>query len=179
MRGARLRGVSRRGFPTTTQREPTHNRPANDPVGRDFRAAGPNRLWVADINYVPTAACFLFLAVDLNVGSRRIVGWAMATDLRMRLVLDALDMAVTTRKPANVAQRSDQGSHGHLDTSGIPGLWRAWGAGGSLGRPGRRGKRCCADLGVAVAAARSGFRIMRAQLACRASTTASCCRPCW
>ena len=45
---------------------------------------------------------FLFLAVVLDVWSRRIVGWAMATDLRTRLVLDALDMAVTTRKPADV-----------------------------------------------------------------------------
>ena len=48
MRGPGLRGVSRRRFPTTTQREPSH-RPANDLVGGDFRAAGPNRLWVADI----------------------------------------------------------------------------------------------------------------------------------
>ncbi|MGG5824099.1 IS3 family transposase, partial [Falsiroseomonas sp. HW251] len=109
MRVAGLRGVSRRRFPTTTQREPSH-RPANDLVGRDFSAAGPNRLWVADITYVPTAAGFLFLAVLLDVWSRRIVGWAMATDLRTRLVLDALDMAVTTRKPADVVQHSDQGS---------------------------------------------------------------------
>ena len=59
MRVAGLRGVSRRRFPTTTQREPSH-RPANDLVGRHFRAAGPNRLWVADITYVPTgrASCF-------------------------------------------------------------------------------------------------------------------------
>jgi putative transposase len=109
MRGAGLRGVSRRRFPTTTQREPSH-RPANDLVCRDFRATGPNRLWVADITYVPTAAGFLFLAVVLDVWSRRIVGWAMATDLRARLVLDALDMAVTTRKPADVVHHSDQGS---------------------------------------------------------------------
>jgi putative transposase len=109
MRSAGLRGISRRRFPTTTQREPSH-RPANDLVGRDFRAAAPNRLWVADITYVPTAAGFLFLAVVLDVWSRRIVGWAMATDLRTRLVLDALDMAVTTRKPADVVHHSDQGS---------------------------------------------------------------------
>ena len=51
MRGAGLRGVSRRRVPTTTQREPNH-RPANDLVGRDFRAAGLNQLWVADITYV-------------------------------------------------------------------------------------------------------------------------------
>jgi putative transposase len=116
MRGAGLRGVSRRRFPTTTQREPSH-RPANDLVGRDFRAAGPNRLWVADITYVPTAAGFLFLAVVLDAWSRRIVGWAMATDLRTRLVLDALDMAVTTRKPADVVHHSDQGSQPRFNWS--------------------------------------------------------------
>lgn len=109
MRHAGLRGVSRRRFPTTTRREPTH-RPANDLVGRIFTAAGPNLLWVADITYVPTSAGFLFLAVVLDAWSRRIVGWAMATDLRTRLVLDALDMAVTTRKPADVVHHSDQGS---------------------------------------------------------------------
>lgn len=59
---------------------------------------------------MPTAAGFLFLAVVLDAWSRRIVGWAMATDLRTRLVLDALDMAVTTRKPADVVHHSDQGS---------------------------------------------------------------------
>ncbi len=60
--------------------------------------------------YVPTAAGVLFLAVVLDAWSRRIVGWAMATDLRTRLVLDALDMAVSTRKPAEVVHHSDQGS---------------------------------------------------------------------
>ncbi len=69
MRGAGRRGVSRRRFPTTTRREPSH-RPANDLVGRNFRAAGPNRLWVADITYVQTAAGFLFLAVVLDAWSR-------------------------------------------------------------------------------------------------------------
>jgi putative transposase len=57
-----------------------------------------------------TAAGFLFLAVVLDAWSRRIVGWAMATDLRTRLVLDALDMAVTTRKPSDVVHHSDKGS---------------------------------------------------------------------
>ena len=53
IRDAGLRGVSRRRFPTTTRREPSH-RPAHDLVGRHFHAAGPNRLWVAGITYVPT-----------------------------------------------------------------------------------------------------------------------------
>jgi len=109
MREAGLRGVSRRRYPATTRRDASH-RPATDLVGRDFRAAGPNRLWVADITYVPTAAGFLFLAVVLDAWSRRVVGWAMATDLRTRLVLDALDMAVATRRPADVIHHSDKGS---------------------------------------------------------------------
>lgn len=92
-----------------TYRAPSQ-RPANDLLGREVRAAGPNRLFVADITSVPTAAGFLFLAVVLAVWSRRIVGWAMATDLCTRLVLDALAMAVTTRKPADVVHHSDQGS---------------------------------------------------------------------
>jgi len=67
---------------------------------------------VADITYVPIAAGFLLLAVVLEAWSRRIVGWAMANDLRTRLVLDALDMAVTTRKPADIVHHRDQGSEG-------------------------------------------------------------------
>ncbi len=55
---------------------------------RDFTATGPDQLWVADITYVPTWAGFLYLAVVLDVWSRRIVGWAMATHLRTELVLD-------------------------------------------------------------------------------------------
>jgi putative transposase len=108
MRQGGLRGVSRRRFPTTTRREPSH-RHGHDLVGRDFGAAGPDRLWVADITHVPTAAGFLFLAAGLDAGSRRIVGWAMATELRTRLVPDTLDMAVTTRKPADVVRRSALG----------------------------------------------------------------------
>lgn len=109
MRQAGLRGVSRRRGFATTRREPAH-RPANDLVGRVFAAPGPDRLWVADITFVPTAAGFLFLAVVLDAWSRRIVGWAMANHLRTRLVLDALDMALATRKPRDVIHHSDQGS---------------------------------------------------------------------
>jgi putative transposase len=80
-----LRGVSRRRFPTTTRREPTH-RPANDLVGRVFTAPAPNLLWVADIIYVPTAAGFLFLAVVLDAWSRRIVGWAIGYQALIEVV---------------------------------------------------------------------------------------------
>lgn len=109
MRAAALAGTSRRRRMITTQRA-AEQRPAHDLVRRNFAAEGPNQLWVADVTYVPTMAGFLFLAVVLDVWSRRIVGWAMSTDLRTRLVLDALDMAVTTRKPSNVIHHSDQGS---------------------------------------------------------------------
>ena len=109
MRGAGLRGVSRRKGPRTTQRDEQH-RPAPDLVERDFTAEGPDRLWVADITYVATWAGFLYLAVVLDAFSRRIVGWAMADHLRASLVLDALDMALQQRRPEAVIHHSDQGS---------------------------------------------------------------------
>ena len=69
----------------------------------------PDRLWVADITYVPTWAGFLYLAVVLDAWSRRVVGWAMASHLRTELVLAALDMAVAQRRPIEVIHHSDQG----------------------------------------------------------------------
>ena len=110
MREAGLVGASHRhGGPVTTRRD-REARPAPDLVDRNFVAAAPNRLWVADITYVPTAAGFLYLAVVLDAFSRRIVGWAMANHLRSELVLDALEMAVTQRRPRDVIHHSDQGS---------------------------------------------------------------------
>lgn len=70
----------------------------------------PDRLWVADITYIRTAVGFLYLAVVLDVFSRRIVGWAMASHLRTSLVLQALDMAFEQRSPLAVIHHSDQGS---------------------------------------------------------------------
>ena len=108
MRAAGLAGVSRRKGCRTTLRD-RDARPAPDLVGRKFNAARPDRLWVADITYVPTWAGFLYLAVVLDAFSRRIVGWAMANHLRTELVLDALDMAVWRRRPESVIHHSDQG----------------------------------------------------------------------
>lgn len=109
MRLASLRGVSRRKVVTTTRRNP-EQRPAPDLVERDFRAKGPDQLWVADITYVPTWAGFLYLAVVMDAWSRRIVGWAMATHLRTELVIAALQMAIDQRHPQGVIHHSDQGS---------------------------------------------------------------------
>jgi len=108
MQAAGLQGVSRRKFVRTTLRNESA-RPAPDLVNRDFTVPGPDRLWVADITYVPTWANFLYLAVVLDAWSRRIVGWAMATKPRTQLVLDALNMALTQRRPTDVIHHSDQG----------------------------------------------------------------------
>ncbi len=109
MANAGLYGVSRRQWTTTTVRD-RDSRPAPDLVERNFVAAAPNCLWVADITYIPTWAGFLYLAVVLDAFSRRIVGWAMATHLRAQLVLDALNMALGQRHPGGVIHHSDQGS---------------------------------------------------------------------
>jgi putative transposase len=108
MRAAHLEGVTRRRKYTTTVRDGSA-RQAPDLVGRQFRADGPNQLWVADITYIPTWAGFLYLAVVLDAWSRRIVGWAMETHLRTELVVDALQFAVQQRQPSNVIHHSDQG----------------------------------------------------------------------
>jgi putative transposase len=109
MANAGLYGVSRRAWITTTVRD-RDARPAPDLVERNFVAAAPNRLWVADITYIPTWAGFLYLAVVLDTFSRRIVGWAMETHLRTELVLQALNLALWQRRPAAVIHHSDQGS---------------------------------------------------------------------
>ena len=108
MRLAHLCGVSARPAVVTTWATPGAETPS-DLVERRFYAEAPNRLWVADATYVPTWAGFLFLAVVLDVFSRKIVGWAMANHLRTELMLAALDMAIAQRKPTDVIHHSDHG----------------------------------------------------------------------
>ena len=103
-----LAGVSRRKSTVTTRRDRSA-RPAPDLVDRQFVAEGPNQLWVADITYVPTWVGFLYLAVVLDVWSRKIVGWAIASHLRTSLIVAALDMAIIQRSPDGVIHHSDQG----------------------------------------------------------------------
>ena len=108
MSAAGLAGVSRRKFVTTTVKD--GGRQAPDLVNRNFTADLPNLLWVADITYIPTWTGFLYLAVVLDACSRRIVGWSMATTLATQLVVDALHMALLSRRPKAVIHHSDQGS---------------------------------------------------------------------
>jgi putative transposase len=109
MKAAGIAGVSRRKSARTTFRD-ERVRPASDLVDRNFHTDAPDRLWVADITYIPTWAGFLYLAVVLDAFSRRIVGWAMNHSLRTQFVLDALNMAIGQRTPRDVIHHSDQGS---------------------------------------------------------------------
>ena len=110
MRTHGIRGISRRrGFVVTTRREQGQGK-APDLVQRRFEAEGPNRLWVADLTYVPTWAGFIYLAVVLDAWSRRVVGWAIGETMTAELVLQALNMALQQRRPDGVIHHSDQGS---------------------------------------------------------------------
>ena len=110
LRQAGLQGCHRRKGPRASRRV-LETAPAPDLVRRDFTAAALDRLWVADITYVPTWAGFLYLAVVLDAHSRRVVGWAMAEHLRTELVMEAVDMAMWRRRPRpGGIHHSDQGS---------------------------------------------------------------------
>lgn len=110
----RLRGLegARRGkkYKTTTPDDATA-RPA-DLVDREFTATRPNQLWVADLTYVRTWAGRCFVALVIDVFSRFIVGWALATHLRTELPLEALEMAIWRRDAAldGLIHHSDRGS---------------------------------------------------------------------
>lgn len=111
MRGAALRArPRRRAKPTDTGPRALHMTAPNV-LDRDFTAAAPNQKWVADFTYVWTHDGWLFVAVVLDLFSRRVVGWAMQTAMTAQLVTDALLMAVWRRGPtASVLHHSDQGS---------------------------------------------------------------------
>jgi len=110
MRREGLVGVHRRRFVHTTVRDDSAV-PAPDLVERRFRRSAPDRLWVADITYLPTRAGFLYLAAILDAWSRLVVGWAMARHLRATLVSAALAMAIARRHPGpGLVHHSDHGT---------------------------------------------------------------------
>lgn len=110
MRQAGISGVTRRKGTATTAVD-RRAFAAPDLVRREFTAPAPDRVWTADITYIPTWEGFLYLAVVLDVFSRRIIGWAMADHLRTELVTDALAMALDRRHPPpGVIHHSDKGS---------------------------------------------------------------------
>ena len=111
MRNAGLRGVSRgrRKIRTT---EPSGTDYPVDLVERDFTAGAPDLLWVADLTYVRTRAGWVYAAFIIDAYSRYIVGWQTATTLRASLAIDALEMALATRRrnPQGLVHHSDRGS---------------------------------------------------------------------
>jgi putative transposase len=110
MRQAGLSGLVARKRGKTTIRVPGV-RVCEDLVDRAFMAAAPDRLWVADITYLRTWEGWLYLTAVQDVYSRRIVGWSMADHMRSELVVDALQMALTRRRPGpGLIHHSDQGS---------------------------------------------------------------------
>lgn len=110
MRAAGLKACRPKRFRCTTDSD--HARPvAENLLERNFEAQRPNQSWVADITYIWTQQGWLYLAVVLDLFSRRVVGWSMACDLRAKLVLDALKAALLQRAPdAGLLFHSDRGS---------------------------------------------------------------------
>jgi putative transposase len=113
MRQEGIKGAKRRGKPwrTTIADPAAQKRP--DLVNRDFTATAPDRLWVGDLTYLRTWEGRMYLAFLIDVYSRMIVGWQIASHMRCDLVLDALRMALGTRQPGADVQlvaHTDQGS---------------------------------------------------------------------
>jgi putative transposase len=111
MRKLGLRGVIRGKTWKTTKPDTSAQRPA-DLVDRQFTAPAPNRLWVADLTYVRTWAGMVYSAFVMDAFSRRILGWQTSTTLRTDLALDALEMALWTRRKEDVTSvihHSDRG----------------------------------------------------------------------
>jgi putative transposase len=97
--------------PTTTHADPT-KQPAPNKLNRDFTAPAPNRKWVTDITYLLTAEGWVYLAVVLDLFSRKVVGWSLDRSLETTLVAEALRQAIESRRPTGkeLLHHSDRGS---------------------------------------------------------------------
>lgn len=111
MRQHGIVALQRRGYrPVTTQRQPGVV-PAPNRLNQEFSASAPNQKWVVDFTYIKTAEGWLFLAVVLDLFSRKVIGWAMSQKMDTALVETALRMALLGRRPpAGLLHHSDQGS---------------------------------------------------------------------
>ena len=103
--------ISKAFTPTTTQADPTKS-PAPNRLDRDFTAQRPNQKWVTDITYLPTLAGWVYVAVVLDLFSRKVVGWSIRDSLATPLVADALRQAIESRRPvgSELLHHSDRGS---------------------------------------------------------------------
>lgn len=103
-----LSGVPKRRFRRPGGARVVHV--AENLLQRDFTTDAPNRAWVADITYIHTAVGFVYLAVVIDLFSRKVVGWSLAAHMRTQLCLDALAQAVASRAPAEgLIHHSDRG----------------------------------------------------------------------
>jgi transposase InsO family protein len=110
MRENNLQARPKRRFRVTTKADPSAVA-AENLLARSFLVPGVNRVWVSDITYIPTTEGWLYLAVVLDLCSRRVVGWSMSSRLSAELVLRALWMAVLKRRPSKgLLFHSDRGS---------------------------------------------------------------------
>jgi putative transposase len=133
MRVAGLAGRPPRRFRRTTVSDPKVQ--VQDLVQREFTAAAPDQKWFGDITYIRTWEGWLYLAVILDAYSRKVVGWAMADHLRTELATDALEMALTTRRPkAGLIHHTDRGVQ--YTSTAYGELLTAHNARQSVGRPG-------------------------------------------
>ena len=106
----RLRGCPKRRFRVTTQRDPSHA-VARNLLQQNFSATEANQRWVADITYISTYQGWIYLAIVMDLYSRRIVGWSMSRWMSRRIVIDALRMAINARQPGGeLIHHSDRGS---------------------------------------------------------------------
>ena len=118
MRERGLVGRCPRRWKQTTVPDPSVDVLQEDLLGRRFRPGEINAVWAGDITYVRTWEGWLYLASVIDLGSRRVVGWAMADHMRAELVCDALRMALLSRRPpAGLIFHSDRGSQAELKGS--------------------------------------------------------------
>ena len=110
MRQMGIQAVAKKKYKATT--DSAHTKPvAENHLNRDFTPKKPNKYWVADITYIPTAEGWLYLATIMDLYSRKIIGWSLRDRLSKELVIAALDMAVKQRNiSADLLLHSDRGS---------------------------------------------------------------------
>jgi putative transposase len=96
--------------PTTTQADPA-KQPAENKLAQDFTADAPNRKWATDITYLATTTGWVYLAVIIDLFSRKVVGWSLSTSLATELVSEALRRAIESRRPQGhqLMHHSDRG----------------------------------------------------------------------
>ena len=142
MRLSGIRGRRPRRHKVTT--DSNHRLPvAPNLLKQNFKVSAPNRVWCSDITYIPTRQGWLYLAVVIDLFSRRVVGWSMREDMSRQLVIDAVKMALKQRRPpAGLIHHSDRGSQ--YASHDFQALLKANGI-----RPSMSGKGNCFDNAVA------------------------------